>query len=130
MNFIILIADFILRILSIFLDCLMQNSFSLENRNPMKNTISWNALIISGYCKYGSEEVSGFAFRTPDEYTLGSVLKMCTSLGLILRGEQIHGFTGQTGFDLDVGVVNGLLAMYAQWRRISAAEYLFGTMAL
>lgn len=89
-----------------------------------------NTLIISGYCKYGSEEVSGFAFGTPDEYTLGSVLKMCTSLDLILRGEQIHGFTGQTGFDLDVGVVNGLLAMYAQWRRISAAEYLFGTMAL
>ena len=69
-----------------------------------------------------------FDGKSPDEYTSGSVLRMCTSLGLLLRGEQIHGFTVKTGFDLDVGVVNGLLAMYAQCKHISEAEYLFGTM--
>lgn len=69
-----------------------------------------------------------FDGKSPDGYTLGSVLRMCTSLGLLLRGEQIHGFTVKTGFDLDVGVVNGLLAMYAQCKHISEAEYLFRTL--
>ncbi|KAF3526070.1 hypothetical protein F2Q69_00049617 [Brassica cretica] len=72
----------------------LANAKQILLRNPMKNSIPWSALI------------SG-----PDEYTLGSVLRMCTSLGLLLRGEQIHGITVKTGFDLDVGVVNGLLAI-------------------
>ncbi|ESQ43968.1 hypothetical protein EUTSA_v10006471mg [Eutrema salsugineum] len=103
-------------------------------RNPVKNTISWNALI-SGYCKYGSEDEAFRLFwemqfdgRNPNEYTLGSVLKMCASLALLLRGEQIHGCMVKSGFDWDVNVVNGLLAMYAQCKRISEAEYLFVTM--
>lgn len=107
----------------------------LFRSNPVKNTISWNALI-SGYCKSGSKveafnlfwEMQSDGIK-PNEYTLGSVLRMCTSLLLLLRGEQIHGHTIKTGFDLDVNVVNGLLAMYAQCKRISEAEYLFDTMA-
>ncbi|KAG7566229.1 Pentatricopeptide repeat [Arabidopsis suecica] len=107
----------------------------LFRSNPVKNTISWNALI-SGYCKSGSKveafnlfwEMQSDGIK-PNEYTLGSVLRMCTSLVLLLRGEQIHGHTIKTGFDLDVNVVNGLLAMYAQCKRISEAEYLFDTMA-
>ncbi|CAE6077966.1 unnamed protein product [Arabidopsis arenosa] len=107
----------------------------LFRSNPVKNTISWNALI-SGYCKSGSKveafnlfwEMQSDGIK-PNEYTLGSVLRMCTSLVLLLRGEQIHGHTIKTGFDLDVNVVNGLLAMYAQSKRISEAEYLFDTMA-
>ncbi|XP_023638440.1 pentatricopeptide repeat-containing protein At2g22070 [Capsella rubella] len=107
----------------------------LFRSNPVKNTISWNALI-SGYCNHGPEDE---AFRLfwemqfegikPNEYTLGSVLRLCTSLALLLRGEEIHGHTLKTGFDLDVNVVNGLLAMYAQCKRISEAEFLFGTMS-
>ncbi|KAG2324657.1 hypothetical protein Bca52824_007385 [Brassica carinata] len=96
-------------------------------RNPMENTISWNALI-AGYCKYGSEDEAFGLFWEMQFDTLGSVLKMCTSLGLVMRGEQIHGFAVKTGFDLDVGVVNGLLAMYAQCKRISEAEALLQDM--
>ncbi|CAA7023008.1 unnamed protein product [Microthlaspi erraticum] len=109
----------------------------LFRRNPVKNTISWNALI-SGYCKHGSEDEAFGLFwemqfdgrRSPNEYSFGSLIRMCASLGLLLRGEQIHGCTVKTGFDLDVGVVNGLLAMYAQCKRISEAEYLFVTTPL
>ncbi|XP_010413449.1 PREDICTED: putative pentatricopeptide repeat-containing protein At5g52630 [Camelina sativa] len=103
--------------------------------NPVKNTISWNALI-SGYCKHGHEdEAFGLFWEMqfdgikPNEYTLGSVLRLCTWLALLLRGEEVHGHTIKTGFDLDVNVVNGLLAMYAQCKRISEAEYLFGSMS-
>ncbi|CAN8280623.1 unnamed protein product [Cochlearia groenlandica] len=106
----------------------------LLRMNPMNNTISWNALI-SGYCKHGFEaEAFGFFFemqfdgRTPNEYTFGSLLKMCTSLSLLFRGEQIHGCIIKTGFDFDVNVVNGLLSMYAHCKRISEAEFLFDTM--
>ncbi|CAH8356991.1 unnamed protein product [Eruca vesicaria subsp. sativa] len=112
----------------------LSDAEKLFRRNPMKNTISWNALI-SGHCKYGSEDEAlslfwemQFEGRSFNEYTLGSVLRMCASLGLLLRGEQIHGCIVKTGFDLDVNVVNGLLAMYATCRRISEAEYLFETM--
>lgn len=113
----------------------LSDAEQLFRSNPVKNTISWNALI-SGYCTYGPEdEAFGLFWEMqfdgikPNEYTLGSVLRLCTSLALLLRGEQIHGHTIKTGFDLDVNVVNGLLAMYAQCKRISEAEYLFGTMA-
>ncbi|KAF8108558.1 hypothetical protein N665_0108s0091 [Sinapis alba] len=113
----------------------LSDAKQLFRRNPVKNTISWNALI-SGHCKYGSEDEAFSLFwemqlegRRFNEYTLGSVLRMCgASLGLLQRGEQIHGCIVKTGFDLDVGVVNGLLAMYALCRRISEAEYLFETM--
>lgn len=112
----------------------LSDAEKLFRSNPVKNTISWNALI-SGYCKSGSKveafnlfwEMQSDGIK-PNEYTLGSVLRMCTSLVLLLRGEQIHGHTIKTGFDLDVNVVNGLLAMYAQCKRISEAEYLFETM--
>lgn len=113
----------------------LSDAEQLFRSNPVKNTISWNALI-SGYCTYGPEdEAFGLFWEMqfdgikPNEYTLGSVLRLCTSLALLLRGEQIHGHTIKTGFDLDVNVVNGLLAMYGQCKRISEAEYLFGTMA-
>ncbi|VYS61055.1 unnamed protein product [Arabidopsis thaliana] len=112
----------------------LSDAEKLFRSNPVKNTISWNALI-SGYCKSGSKVEAFNLFSEmqsdgikPNEYTLGSVLRMCTSLVLLLRGEQIHGHTIKTGFDLDVNVVNGLLAMYAQCKRISEAEYLFETM--
>ncbi|KAG2258794.1 hypothetical protein Bca52824_078088 [Brassica carinata] len=107
----------------------------LFHRNPVKNTISWNALI-SGHCKNGNKDEAlslfwemQFQERSFNEYTLGSVLKMCALLVLLLRGEQIHGCTVKTAFDFDVGVVNGLIDMYAQCRRVSEAEYLFGTMS-
>ncbi|KAF3575256.1 hypothetical protein F2Q69_00062327 [Brassica cretica] len=106
----------------------------LFHRNPVKNTISWNALI-SGHCKNGNKDEAlslfwemQFQGRSFNEYTLGSVLKMCALLGLLLRGEQIHGCTVKTAFDFDVGVVNGLIDMYAQCRRVSEAEYIFKTM--
>ncbi|KAL0848543.1 hypothetical protein Bca101_021790 [Brassica carinata] len=113
----------------------LSDAKQLFRLNPVKSTISWNALI-SGHCKYGSSEDEALSLfwgmqlegRHVNEYTLGSVLRMCASLGLLQRGEQIHGCTVKTGFDLDVSVVNGLLAMYALCRRISSAEYLFGTM--
>ncbi|KAL0724597.1 hypothetical protein Bca4012_039196 [Brassica carinata] len=61
----------------------------------MENTSSWNALM-AGYCKYGSEDEAFGLFweiqfdgRSPDEYTLGSVLKMCTLLGLVMRGSRV-----------------------------------------
>ncbi|VVB06471.1 unnamed protein product [Arabis nemorensis] len=104
-------------------------------RNPVKKTISWNALI-SGYCKYGSKDEAFSLFwemqfhgSKPNEYSFGSLLMMCASLALLLRGEQIHGYTIKTWFDLDVYVVNGLLEMYAKCKRISEAEYLFRTMS-
>ncbi|KFK35316.1 hypothetical protein AALP_AA5G268400 [Arabis alpina] len=65
----------------------------------------------------------------PNEYSFGSIVKMCASLALLLRGEQIHGCTVKTGFDLYVYVVNGVLDMYAKCKRIFEAEYIFRTMS-
>ncbi|CDY52331.1 BnaA09g38800D [Brassica napus] len=112
----------------------LSDAKELFRRNPVKNTISWNALI-SGHCKNRSKDEALRLFwemqlqgRSFNEYTLGSVLKMCASLGLLQRGEQIHGCTVKTAFDSDVGVVNGLIDMYGQCRRVSEAEYIFKTM--
>ncbi|XP_010523729.1 PREDICTED: pentatricopeptide repeat-containing protein At2g03880, mitochondrial [Tarenaya hassleriana] len=110
-------------------------AIQLFDRNPVKSTISWNALI-SGYCLYGRETEAFELFwgmqldgRYPNQFTLGSVLRMCSSMVLLPRGEEIHGYTIKTGLDMNDFVVTGLLDMYAKCKCISEAEYLFATMS-
>ncbi|KAI4328740.1 hypothetical protein L6164_021073 [Bauhinia variegata] len=100
-----------------------------------RSSITWSSLI-SGYCRNGNEVEAFDLFRRmrfegqkPSQFTLGSILRVCSSLGLIRSGEQIHGYVVKTGFESNVFVVTGLVDMYAKCKRISEAEYLFKILA-
>ncbi|GFP93038.1 pentatricopeptide repeat-containing protein at2g27610 [Phtheirospermum japonicum] len=107
----------------------------LFDKNPKKSAITWSSLI-SGYCNMGHENESFQLFYEmqrenykPNQFTLGSVLRLCSIKGLLSRGEQIHGYVIKTHFDLDVFVITGLIDVYAKCLRIVEAEHLFKTMS-
>lgn len=103
----------------------------LFHETPSKSCITWSSLI-SGYCR-NECEIEAFELfwemqlegQMPSQYTLGSVLRLCSTLGLVQRGEQIHGYTLKTKFDSNTFVVTGLVDMYAKCKRLLEAEYLF-----
>lgn len=103
----------------------------LFHEAPLKSSITWTSLI-SGYCTHGCE-IEAFewywqmqlAGQKPNTYTLGSVIRLCSTMGFLRRGEQIHGYALKTRLDGDVFVITGLVDMYAKCESISEAEYLF-----
>ncbi|GAA0165533.1 hypothetical protein LIER_20914 [Lithospermum erythrorhizon] len=104
------------------------------DETPKRSSITWSALI-SGYCKYGYEDESFDLFwrmryegERPSQYTLGSLLRLCSVKGFLSRGEKLHGFIIKTGFGNNAFVVTGLVDMYVKCYRIKAAEKLFRTM--
>jgi len=96
-----------------------------------KSSITWSS-IISGYSKFGCKVEAFDLFRSmrleglkASQFTLGSVLRVCSSLGLLQTGEMIHGFVVKNGFEGNVFVVTGLVDMYAKCKCVLEAEFLF-----
>lgn len=107
----------------------------LFHDTPLKSSITWSSLI-SGYCKYGYENEAfelfwqmQFEGQRPNQYTLGSVLRLCSTMGFLEKGEQTHGYAIKTQFDSDVFVSTALVDMYAKCKCILEAEYLFEMLA-
>ncbi|KAL5796255.1 hypothetical protein ACOSQ2_001075 [Xanthoceras sorbifolium] len=106
----------------------------LFDDTPYKSCITWSSLI-SGYCQSRCEVEAfelfwkmRFEGQRPSQYALGSILRLCSLMGLLKRGEQIHGYTVKTSFDSNVYVVTGLVDMYAKCKCVLEAEYLFKMM--
>ncbi|KAK4794985.1 hypothetical protein SAY86_012979 [Trapa natans] len=107
---------------------------SLFEMVPTKSSITWSSLI-SGYSRFGHEDEAFRLFKKmqlegqkPSQFTLGSILRACSILGLLRQGEQVHGYTIKTGFNHNDFVVTGLVDMYAKCKLILEAEYLFETV--
>ncbi|KAA8516006.1 hypothetical protein F0562_019185 [Nyssa sinensis] len=66
-----------------------------------------------------------FEGQKPSQYTLSSVLRMCSANALLTRGEQIHSYAIKTDLDSNGFVNTGLVDLYAKCKRILEAEYLF-----
>ncbi|CAN1328664.1 Pentatricopeptide repeat-containing protein At4g33170 [Linum perenne] len=60
--------------------------------------------------------------QRPTQYSMGSVLRLCSVTSSLQRGEQIHGYALKTGNDVDVFVATGLVDMYAKCMCISEAN--------
>ncbi|KAK4476561.1 hypothetical protein RD792_015717 [Penstemon davidsonii] len=107
----------------------------LFDDTPTKSAITWSSLI-SGYCKMGWEIESFYLFYEmqyegykPSQFTLGSILRLCSIKGLFSRGEQMHCYSVKTSFDMDVFVITSLIDLYAKCLRLVEAEYLFRGMS-
>lgn len=100
---------------------------------PLKNLVSWNAMIAGYTLKRNGEEALNL-FRkmqetgeVPDEYTYSSILKACSCLGAVREGTQIHASLIRRGFPYLVqSTVSGsLVDLYVKCRRIVVARRIF-----
>ncbi|XWS35755.1 hypothetical protein CRYUN_Cryun20dG0023000 [Craigia yunnanensis] len=95
----------------------LTEAIELFKETPIKCIITWNSLI-SGYCRRGMEIEAfdlfwrmQFEGERPNQYTMGSVLRLCSTLGLLQIGKQVHGYVINTHFKSSDYVVTGLADM-------------------
>ncbi|ESQ48463.1 hypothetical protein EUTSA_v10022068mg [Eutrema salsugineum] len=100
-----------------------------------KSLISWNAMI-AGYVQagYGSRALATFRMmqgtkirEMPDEFTLTSLLKACSSIGMIQGGKQIHGFLIRSGFPCSSSatITGSLVDLYVKCGNLFGARKAF-----
>ncbi|KAK4781483.1 hypothetical protein SAY86_015585 [Trapa natans] len=110
------------------------NARNLFDDMPMRDVVSWNALIC-GYSRrgrnFGAVELfirmlrEGFA---PGPCTLVSLLPSCAGPELFFQGRSIHCLGIKTGIDLAPQVRNVLVSMYGKSGELQSARLLFEDM--
>ncbi|CAI9091544.1 OLC1v1026601C1 [Oldenlandia corymbosa var. corymbosa] len=77
---------------------------------------------MSLYCKMQME------FMAPNELTVASVLKACSSLACLEQGKQIHAHTIKYGFSLEAPIGSALATMYAKCGSLDDGNNVFWRM--
>ncbi|KAI4377616.1 hypothetical protein MLD38_015214 [Melastoma candidum] len=100
---------------------------------PVVDLISWNVMI-AGYVMSDRAGDALVLFKrmreegdVPDEYTFSSIVKSCTRVGDVAKGEQIHGFLITSGFGLYTSnaVAGALVDLYVKCGCLSEAKSVF-----
>ncbi|XP_009118553.1 pentatricopeptide repeat-containing protein At1g06143 [Brassica rapa] len=106
---------------------------SLFDQMPVKDIITWTSMI-KGYSfnKRYREAISVFYKMTekgkgivPDEVTMSTVISACAHLGVVEIGKEVHMYTVQNGFVLDVYIGSALVDMYSKCGCLNRALLVF-----
>ncbi|CAL8166973.1 unnamed protein product [Prunus armeniaca] len=106
----------------------------LFGESPDRDVRSWTILISGfariGYCRTVLELFKQMQIERvcPNQFTLSSVLKSCSSLSDFRMGKVIHGWILSNGIDLDVVLENSILDVYVKCGAFDYAEKFFETM--
>ncbi|KAH0994492.1 hypothetical protein GBA52_018356 [Prunus armeniaca] len=106
----------------------------LFGESPDRDVRSWTILISGfariGYCRTVLELFKQMQIERvcPNQFTLSSVLKSCSSLSDFRMGKGIHGWILSNGIDLDVVLENSILDVYVKCGAFDYAEKFFETM--
>ncbi|XP_052200955.1 pentatricopeptide repeat-containing protein At3g57430, chloroplastic-like [Diospyros lotus] len=101
-----------------------------------KDTISWNTLIAA--CSHFADHAKGLRIfqemvnivsLQPDDFTYTSALVACAGIASVVHGKQIHAHLIRRKLDVDVGVGNALVNMYAKCGCIGYAYTVFSQMS-
>ncbi|XP_027367842.1 putative pentatricopeptide repeat-containing protein At3g01580 [Abrus precatorius] len=99
-----------------------------------KDTTVWNSMIV-GYNLVGDFESAFLTFRRiwgaelrPNSITLVSVLPICTQLGALRQGKEIHGYVTKSGLGLNVSIGNSLIDMYSKCGFLELGVKVFNQM--
>jgi pentatricopeptide repeat protein len=99
-----------------------------------KDIMVWNSLIV-GYNLVGDFQSAFFAFREiwiaenmPNHITLVSVLPICTQIGALRQGKEIHCYATRSGLGLNVSVGNSLIDMYSKCGFLELGVKVFNQM--
>ncbi|XP_023741988.1 pentatricopeptide repeat-containing protein At3g12770 [Lactuca sativa] len=103
----------------------------LFDKFPEPYVFLWNA-IIRGYSKQNmfKEAIALYTQMQkvgvgPDCFTLPHVLKACGGAAALKVGKAVHGQIFRRGFEADVFVQNGVVAVYAKCGRVDNARIVF-----
>uniref|UniRef100_A0A2N9IEP9 DYW domain-containing protein n=1 Tax=Fagus sylvatica TaxID=28930 RepID=A0A2N9IEP9_FAGSY len=99
-----------------------------------RTLVSWNSMI-GGYSKMGCCKEAFLLFREmrelgvePDEFTLVSLLSVCSQGGDLDLGRCVHLYIEITGIKVDLIVRNALVDMYAKCGHLHSAKTVFDQM--
>lgn len=109
----------------------MDDARRLFDIMPGKDVVSWTSMI-SGYSQSNREtEVVAlylgmlYTGLLPDQFSLGSMIRACSSLIYVELGMQLHCHVIKLGYNSDLTVLNTLVTMYSKIDRISDAFVVF-----
>lgn len=98
--------------------------------------VLWTSMI-GGYVQNGENEASLTLYcrmqregMMPNELTMASVLKACSSLSAFEQGRQIHARTIKYGFSLEVPIGSALSTMYAKCGNLEDGNLVFRRMPM
>ncbi|KAI3992286.1 hypothetical protein MKX01_030007 [Papaver californicum] len=109
----------------------LEDARNVFDKMVVRNLVSWTS-IIAGYSQNRREiEAIDLYFHmrrsgiSPDHFTFGNILKVCSGLSDIELGRQFHASVIKTGYGLEPIAQNALVAMYTKFIRIDDALILF-----
>lgn len=101
------------------------------DKMPVRDLVSWTSLI-SGYAHNGCNGETLVFFDSmrdsgirPNRVGILSGLLACGNLGALRKGEWLHSYVIQTGFEFDVLVATAIMDMYTKCGSLDLARRLF-----
>ncbi|CAN6248954.1 unnamed protein product [Urochloa humidicola] len=98
------------------------------------DVVTWNALI-SSYAHLGHSNSALSLYDQmltdglkPNLATLVTVISACANLAALERGEQIHSYVKEMGWESDVSISTALVDMYAKFGQLGIARKIFDSM--
>lgn len=124
------------RILNMYGKCgALQDAQKVFDAMPERNVVSWTS-VIAGYSQNGQgANALEFYFQMlrsgimPDQFTFGSMIKACSSLGDIGLGRQLHAHVLKSEFGAHTIAQNALISFYTKSNLIIDAFDVFSRMA-
>lgn len=112
----------------------MESAQKVFVRLPLRDLISWNALI-AGYSQNDTNDEALKAFREmlfqnirPNAVTYASILSVCAQLSAFNLSKEIHGYLIRQNFDPNILVNNSLIATYSKCGDINNSRTIFEKM--
>ncbi|EOA20089.1 hypothetical protein CARUB_v10000366mg [Capsella rubella] len=112
----------------------IQDAYKLFHRLPNKDIVAFSGLI-RGCVKAGFNSLAFYLFKEliklgldADQFTISSILKVCSSLAALGWGKQIHGLCVKKGYESEHVTVTALVDMYVKCGEIDNGVVLFDGM--
>ncbi|KAJ8752818.1 hypothetical protein K2173_008553 [Erythroxylum novogranatense] len=112
---------------------LLADAYDLFVKMPTRDVMAWTALI-SGYAKSDNScEMALDLFRcmrgsgeaVPNEFTLDSVIRVCSRLGALSKGFNIHGIVVKCGYEFDLSICGALIELYCSCQAVDDAKMVY-----
>lgn len=122
-------------LLNMYIRCgRLEEASELFHNLPHRDVMSWTAMI-GGFAEHGEESKAFELFwqmqdkgLRPVKATFSSILKACTSSAALEEGKEVMAYILRRGYELDTGVGNALITMYAKSGSMADALFVFDKM--